>query len=115
MSKRALDAIAARLALHMEAERLLGQPQWFLLSNYGKLMSGPDAGMYVSGIAYDRARAIVHALMAGEQVDVHLMHRHRSGNYEASALRFSKGKFLMVFSNRTEVGFDPSLVSPPPN
>lgn len=110
MNKKSIDALAARLELHDEAERLLGGPQWHLLCNYGKLMSGPDSGSYVSGIAYDKARAIVHALVAGEQVDVHLMHRHKSGNYEVSALRFSDGRLLMVFSNRTEIGFDPNVV-----
>lgn len=113
MSKKSFDAMAARLDFQIEAERLLGMSQWHLLSNYGKLMSGQRAGSYVSGIPYEEALAIIRALVAGEQVDVHLMHRHKSGNNEASALRFSEGKLLMVFSNRTEVGFGPRTIPPP--
>lgn len=108
------EALRAWLDLQIEAERILGRRQWFLVSSCGKLMSGPDAGMYVSGISPEKAKAIVGALAAGQQVDVHLMHRHRSGNHESSSLRYDEGRLLMVFSNRVEVGFDPEAEKVPP-
>ena len=96
-------ALQASLSLRADAELLLGSRAWFLVCSYGKLMDGPDAGLYVSGIVVERARVILSALAAGEQVPVHLMHRHRSGNYESSALRFENGKLVMVFKNRVEL------------
>jgi hypothetical protein len=113
--KGILEALEAWLDFQIEAERVLGRRQWFLVNTFGKLTSGPDAGMYVSGIDCAIALGIVRALQAGRQVDVHLMHRHRSGDHELSGLRFDGGRLLMVFSNRIEVGFDPSLLSSPQN
>lgn len=88
------------IEVHAEAERLLGLRSWFLLSCYGKLMDGPDAGSYVSGIAYDDQLELVRRLVEGETVSVHLMHRHRSGHYEASSLRWSPAGLVMVFRDR---------------
>jgi hypothetical protein len=68
----------------------------------------------VSGITPAKARVIVRALAAGQQVAVHLMHRHRSGNHECSGLRYEGGRLLMVFANRVEVVFDPEADKVPP-
>jgi len=83
-----------------EAEGLIGERAWVLLSSYGKLMDGADAGLYVSGIALDSQLELVRLLAQGETVHVHLMHRHKSGNYEASSLRWSQGELVMVFRDR---------------
>lgn len=88
------------IEVHAEAERLLGLRAWFLLSCYGKLMDGPNAGSYVSGIAFDAQLELVRQLVDGQTVQVHLMHRHRSGDYEASALRWSQSGLVMVFRDR---------------
>jgi len=88
------------IAVHLEAQSLLGERSWFLLSCYGKLMDGPFAGSYVSGIASNAQLELVHRLARGETIPVHLMHRHRSGNYEASSLRWSQSGLVMVFRDR---------------
>ena len=102
MKRTERTALQASLALRADAERLLGSEAWFLVCSYGKVMSGPQAGLYVSGISVEQARAILNALAAGEQVPVHLMHRHRSGDYESSDLRFEGGRLLMIFKDRVE-------------
>lgn len=89
-----------RIEIQREAERLLGERSWFLLSCYGKVMDGTRAGSYVSGIPYDEQLDLVHCLARGETVAVHLMHRHRSGHYDASSSRWSKGQLVMVFKDR---------------
>lgn len=88
--------------VRLEAECLLGERSWFLLSCYGKLMDGPRAGSYVSGIPSEVQIDIVHRLVRGETIHVHLMHRHRSGHYEASSLRWSQHGLVMVFRDREE-------------
>lgn len=88
------------LEVRLEAVRLLGERPWFLLSAYGKLMDGPRAGFYVSGLASDAQLELVHRLVRGETIPVHLMHRHRSGHYEVSFLRWSPGGLVMVFRDR---------------
>ena len=88
------------IEVRREAEMLLGERSWFLLSCYGKLMDGPQVGSYVSGLSYEDQLDLIHRLVRGETVDVHLMHRHRSGNYEASSLRWSKDGLVMVFGDR---------------
>ena len=91
------------MQLRAEAERLLGDRAWFLLESYGKLMDGPHSGLYVSGISGDEKLAIAQRLVEGKTVHVHLMHRHRSGNYEASSLRWEDGRLVMVFRDRERV------------
>lgn len=91
------------LHLHSYAERTLGGRAWWLLSSYGRLMSGPNSGQYVSGIAAIEARQIVDALATGETVPIHLMHRHRSGCYESSSLAFVNGSLVMRFPDREEL------------
>jgi hypothetical protein len=91
------------LEVRLEAEGLLGARAWALLSNYGKLMEGPKSGFYVSGLAFDDQLEFVHRLVRGETVPVHLMHRHRSGNYEASCLKWTGRRLVMVFDDREEL------------
>lgn len=86
-----------------EAEGLIGKCAWALLSRYGRLVGGRHTGFYVSGVPYAVQLDIVRQLVRGETVSVHLMHRHRSGHYEPSSLRWSLGGGLvMVYRNRTE-------------
>ena len=90
-------------SLKRYAQDVLGPAQWRLLEYAGKLMTGPPyGGLYVSGIPSGVARAIVEDLIAGEVVRVHLMHRHRSGFYEASDLCFRDGRLIMLFDDRCE-------------
>lgn len=86
--------------LHVAAELLLGARAWGLLMSYGKLMDGPHAGSYVSGIPLDEQLELVQRLVKGDTLPVHLMHRHRSGCYEVSWLRWSNGSLVMVFKDR---------------
>ena len=90
------------LEVRLEAEQILGARAWALLCSYWKLMDGPRSGLYVSGISFDDQLAIVHRLANGETVPVHLMHKHKSGNYEASSLRWTANRFVMVFPDREE-------------
>jgi len=91
----------ARLAvLRQEAERLIGPHAWFLFSSYGKLMDGPNAGSYVSGLDLEEQLELVRCLASGQTLPVHLMHRHRSGDYEVSFLRSMQGRLIMVFADR---------------
>lgn len=92
-------ALEDYLALQRDAERLLGQRAWSLVRSYGKVMSGPDAGQYVSGIATVKARKLVVALAKGKRVNVHLMHRHQSGNYRVSSLVLQDGRLLMIYTD----------------
>lgn len=79
------------VALRQYGEVALGFRNWFLLANYGRLMSGPNSGQYVSGLPPPATRSVIDALVSGETVDVHLMHRHQSGCYESSRLRHRYG------------------------
>lgn len=83
-----------------EAERVLGEREWRLLSCYGKLMEGSLAGSYVSSLAGEEQLKLVRRLRSGETVPVHLMHRHRSGCHRASSLRWTPSGLVMVFSDR---------------
>ena len=66
-------------------------------------MSGPHSGQYVSGLPDVEVRALVDALVAGHRVDIHLMHRHKSGNYESSRLHIVAGALMMTFPDRDEM------------
>jgi hypothetical protein len=91
------------IEVRLEAEKLIGKRAWALLSSYGRLMGGPHTGMYVSGVPFAVQLDLVHRLTRGETVSVHLMHRHVSGTYESSALRWSQaGGLVMVFRDREE-------------
>lgn len=93
-------ALLTVVELKREAESVLGERSWRLVSSYGKLMGGPHSGLYVSGVPFDVQRDIVRRLAAGETLLIHLMHTHRSGHYEPSSLRWSQGELTMVFADR---------------
>jgi hypothetical protein len=97
------DVLMDRVHLQAYAVLMLGERAWWLLSNYGRLMAGPNSGLYVSGVATLEAKLIVDALVKGETVSVHLMHRHRSGCYEASELKRVGGELVMLFADREEI------------
>ena len=90
----------AMLDINREAEGLLGDRSWHLLSSFGRLMGGPFSGHYVSGVPFHVQREIVQRLAAGETLLIHLMHTHRSGSYESSSLRWANGSLLMMFEDR---------------
>jgi hypothetical protein len=96
----AASSFAVMLELKCDAERVLGEHAWRLVSSYGKLIGGPHSGLYVSGVPFDVQREIVRRLAAGETLPIHLMHAHRSGHYEPSSLRWSQGELIMVFADR---------------
>jgi hypothetical protein len=98
----ALEAAREWHRLGLEAEELLGIHGWSLLRSYGRLMSGPYSGSYVSGLPFGEVRKLLLALQRGERIDVHLMHRHRSGRYESSELSLTDGRLLMHYVDRTE-------------
>ena len=93
----------AHIELHRHAEDVLGRHVWFLLSSFGRVMSGPHSGNYVSGVPTLVARSFVDSLAAGETVDIHLMHRHKSGKHESSQLHIVAGALVMVFKDRDEM------------
>jgi len=97
------DDFQAELELGRYGLEQLGERQWALLKWKGKLFTGPPyGGLYVSGIPTEMARAFIDVLIAGQTIPVHLMHKHRSGNYEVSSLRMDGGRFVMVFEDREE-------------
>ena len=105
MNEAEKSALWARVELTQTAQAKLGVKQWGLLNSYGKLMTGPPlGGLYVSGIPCEVAKEFVDALVRGETIEVHLMHRHRSGHYEASSLRMLRdGRLVMMFDDREEL------------
>ena len=97
-------ALWTRVELTRYGQEQLGVREWGLLHSYGKLMTGePFGGLYVSGVPCVMGRAFVDALVRGETIAVHLMHKHRSGHYEASSLRLQDGRLVMVFDDREEL------------
>jgi len=103
MTTPSAHALRQHVELCMQAQTLLGARAWGLLSHYGKLMDGPQAGRYVGGLQAQEQLDIAQRLHRGETLSIHLMHRHKSGNYETSALRLSEGKLLMLFDDRQEL------------
>lgn len=98
----ALQAAQEWHRLRLEAEELLGTRGWSLLRSYGKLMSGSHSGSYASGLPFSEARKLLDALQRGERIPVHLMHRHRSGNYVSSELSLTDGRLMMHYPDRSE-------------
>jgi hypothetical protein len=84
------------------AEQVLGNRGWSLFQRYGRITDGPRSGMYVSGLEMDEVATLLADLETGKELYVHLMHRHRSGDHEQSALRLVDGAFVMRFSDREE-------------
>ena len=85
------------------AESMLGIRAWTLLRSYGRLMCGQHSGRYVSSRPAAEQLDYAHRLLAGETLPIHLMHRHRSGNYESSTLQYRDGTLVMVFRDRVEL------------
>lgn len=102
MSESEDGGLLARLELSKYAEARLGARGWFMFSCYGRVMSGQFSGRYVSGLPLSVARELVDALASGETLDIHLMHKHRSGVYESSQLRLRDGRLEMHFADRVE-------------
>lgn len=98
----ALEAAREWHQLRLDGERLLGVTGWRLFRGYGRLMSGPHSGSYVSSLPCDEVRRLLVAMQRGERIPVHLMHRHRSGTYDSSALSLVNGRLVMHFAERTE-------------
>lgn len=95
--------LLAHMELRRHAEHLLGKRGWCLLSRFGRVMSGQYSGQYVSGVPTTIARCFVDKLVAGGTANIHLMHRHKSGNYESSQLRIVGGALVMVYEDREEL------------
>ena len=97
------QALRAWLGMYQTARVVLGDRNWRLMHSYGRVMSGPHSGQYVSGIPMPATQAFVQVLLRGEEIPVHLMHRHVSGNYESSRLWFDGNRLWMQFADRTEL------------
>ena len=97
------QALRAWLGLYQTAKVVLGDRNWRLMHSYGRVMSGPHSGLYVSGIPMLAVQAFIDALLCGQEIPVHLMHRHVSGNYESSRLSFDGRRLWMRFNDRTEL------------
>lgn len=102
-AKLTLEGVLRDAALRLEGEKLLGARNFFLLEMYGKFMNGPHSGLYVSGTPMTEHLDLARRLIAGESLDIHLMHRHVSGNYESSTSRWRDGRLVMVFKDREEL------------
>lgn len=87
------------------AENALGSKAWHLLLGYGRVMRDPYVGQYVSGLPAEVTRELVERLANGDELHVHLMHRHVSGNYESSRTRFdgARARLWMLFADRSEL------------
>lgn len=83
-------------AVHAQAGQLVGQRAWSLVWQYGKIMKGSYGGLYVSGIDCELQLDVARRLASGETLNIHLMHRHRSGQYEVSGLKLREGRLIMV-------------------
>ena len=88
------------IEVRREGQRAIGERAWLLLTCYGKLMEGPNLGRYVSALEGEEQLRLLRRLQSGDTVPVHLMHRHRSGDYRASSLRWTPSGLVMVFSDR---------------
>jgi hypothetical protein len=92
-----LLAIRERHLLRTRGEAVLGTRIWPLFFGYGRVMSGPYSGQYVSGIPTETVHALLDALFRGDSIDIHLMHNHISGNYESSGLVLVNSRLVMKF------------------
>lgn len=102
-SGTALEAASEWHRLAQDGERLLGSRGWRLLRGYGRLMSGPYSGSYVSALPCEDVRSLLIALLRGERIPVHLMHRHRSGTYQSSSvLSLTEGRLMMHYPDHSE-------------
>jgi len=96
------NALVALAKLRAYGEHTLGDGNWKLLWRFGKVMSGADAGQYVSGLQTVTAKSLIDSLLAGEVIEVHLMHEHCGGSREHSELALRMGRLVMFFNDRCE-------------
>ena len=94
--------LAERMQLQTLGEATLGRRGWSLLYRFGRVMSGPYSGLYLSGVPTKAALEALNKLKRGEVVDIHLMHRHKSGSYKPSRLALIGGALVMLFDDRSE-------------
>lgn len=88
--------------LEQNAQPKLGAQAWALLSQCGRVMSGPHAGRFVSALPPREARALLDALFRGEPVAVHLLPRHRRDD-EHSHLALRAGRLWVLYLDRSEL------------
>lgn len=96
----AATSLLRRVEVRRRAQRLLGEPAWMLLCCYGRLMEGPHPGRYVGALPCDEQLRLARQLRASATVPAHLMHRHRSDNYESSSTRWTPSGLVMVYADR---------------
>jgi len=96
-------AFEEQLELYRFAYKVLGPKAHRLLVRCGRVMSGPYGGLYVSGIPTAVARELIERLVNGDEICVHLMHRHVSGNYESSRTRYVGSRLWMLLDDRSEL------------
>ena len=84
------------------AEQILGARGWAVLYAYGRLMSGPRSGIYLSALPLEEIGLTIDRLADGCELDIHLMHRYRSDHQEASRLLLIGGKLFMRYRDRDE-------------
>ncbi|RCW71798.1 hypothetical protein DES41_104618 [Pseudorhodoferax soli] len=97
------ETLSELAVAHAEGERLLGVRGWMLLTCEGKLIGGPYFGSYVSSRPSAEQVAYAHALLEGETLSIHLMHRHLGGKRHVSSLRWRAEGLVMVYSDRQEL------------
>jgi hypothetical protein len=104
VTRRKRQETLSELAVaHAEGERLLGVRGWMLLTCEGKLTEGPCSGSYVSSRPSAEQIGYAHALLKGETLNIHLMHRHLGGKRDVSSLRWQAEGLVMVYSDREEL------------
>ena len=96
------NALVALAKLRAYGERTLGDGNWTLIWRFGKVMSGADAGQYVSGLPPVTAKGLIDLLLGGAVIDVHLMHEHTAGSREHSQLALRMDRLVMFFDDRCE-------------
>jgi hypothetical protein len=101
-SNAVLRDIQRRGRLDRHAEAVIGARNWSLVRSYGRLMAGEHCGLYVNALPSHAVSSLIRKLACGEEVDVHLMHRHVSGCYESSKLTLQGGRLWMRFADRSE-------------
>jgi hypothetical protein len=97
-----LEAAREWHRLGEEGEAVLGTGGWSLFRSFGRIMSGAYSGRYVSALPREEVLALLEALRRGERIPIHLMHRHRTGHYEASCLSLDEGRLMMHYVDRSE-------------
>lgn len=105
-SVQAAQMLLQLAGLRARAERALGPAAWLLLRRYGRVTSGEFSGRYVSGLPVNVAEGLVSALVRGETVQVHLMHRKVSGVAPSppklSSLRLRDGRLMIAVAQHEE-------------